>query len=79
MPRSNLCKPRVHPNIDAIYRSIDIARKINNERQADLGKLLKIRQNTVSHHFKHHSFTAEQINELLDHYGLEIKICAKSV
>lgn len=66
-----------HPNTKAIYDAIELSKRIHNYRQEDLGKVLKLKQNTVSHHFKHRSFSDDQINELLDFFDLEIKVCAK--
>ena len=66
-----------HPNTKAIYNAIDLSKRLNNYRQEDIAKALGIRQNTVSHHLKHHSFNADQLNDLLDFLDLEIKVCVK--
>ena len=66
-----------HPNTKAIYNAIDLSKRLNNYRQEDIAKALGIRQNTVSHHLKHYSFNADQLNDLLDFLDLEIKVCAK--
>lgn len=67
-----------HANTKAIYEAIDLSRRLHNYRQEDIGKALGIRQNTVSHHLKHHTFDQDQLNDLLDFLELEIKICAKA-
>lgn len=77
MPRSNLCKPKIHPNLLTIYNALDRSKRLGNLRQEDLAKMLEIKQNTYSHHMSHYSFSWEQLNELLDYYGLEIKVCDK--
>lgn len=66
-----------HPNTKAIYNAIDLSKRLNNYRQEDIAKALGIRQNTVSHHLKHHSFNTDQLNDLLDFLDLEIKVCVK--
>ena len=66
-----------HPNTKAIYNAIDLSKRLNNYRQEDIAKALGIRQNTVSHHLKYHSFNTDQLNDLLDFLDLEIKVCVK--
>lgn len=70
---------KIHKNTKHIYESINLAIKLNNYRQEDIGKALGIAQNTVSYHLKHHSFDQDQLNYLLDFLDLEVRICAKSV
>ena len=77
MPKQNFVT-KEHPNTKTIYDAIELSKRIRKCRQEDLGKVLRIKQNTVSHHFKHHSFSDDQINELLDFFDLEIKVCAKN-
>ena len=77
MPKTNLCRPDIHPNTKTIYNAIRQGASLFNYRQADLAKILKVKQNTVSYHLKNYSFDDEQINTLLDHFGLEIKVCGK--
>lgn len=77
MPKSNLAKPQIHHNKRVIYNAITLAYKLKNYRQEDLARILKIHRTTVNHHLKNYSFDDEQINTLLDHFGLEIRICAK--
>ena len=76
MPKQTFVR-KTHPNTEALYTAIGRAVRLNNYRQEDLGKALGIRQNTVSHHLKHHSFDQDQINDLLDFLDLEIQVCAK--
>lgn len=66
-----------HPNTKAIYDAIDLSRRLHNYRQEDIGKALGVRQNTVSHHMKNRTFDLDQLNELLDFFELEIRVCAK--
>lgn len=68
---------KIHPNTEALYNAINRTVRLNNYRQEDLGKALGIKQNTVSHHLKHHSFDQDQMNDLLDFLDLEIQVCAK--
>ena len=68
---------KIHPNTEALYNAITRTVRLNNYRQEDLGKALGIKQNTVSHHLKHHSFDQDQMNDLLDFLDLEIQVCAK--
>lgn len=76
MPKQNLITV-VHPNIQRLYDAINMVIKLHNLRQEDLAKILGVRQNTVSYHLKNHSFDQDQINALLDYFGLEIKVCGK--
>ena len=76
MPKQNFVR-NVHPNTAEIYKAIDLTKRLYNYRQEDLAKVLHVRQNTVSYHLKHHSFDQDQLNDLLDFLGLEIKVCAK--
>lgn len=76
MPKQTFVN-KIHPNTEAVYNAIIRAVRLNNYRQEDLGKALGIKQNTVSHHLKHHSFDQDQMNDLLDFLDLEIQVCAK--
>lgn len=67
----------IHPNTAEIYNAINLTKRLNNLRQEDLAKVLKVQQNTVSYHLKHHSFDQDQLNDLLDFLGLEIRVCPK--
>lgn len=76
MPKQTFVN-KIHPNTKAIYEAIDLSKRLHNYRQEDLAKVLHVKQNTVSHHLKHHSFDKDQLNDLLDFLDLEIRICAK--
>lgn len=76
MPKQTFVRT-IHPNTEALYNAINRTVRLNNYRQEDLGKALGIKQNTVSHHLKHHSFDQDQMNDLLDFLDLEIQVCAK--
>lgn len=76
MPKQNFVN-KIHPNTKTLYDAIDLSTRLHNYRQEDIGKALGIRQNTVSHHLKNHSFDQDQINELLDFLELEIKVEVK--
>lgn len=77
MPKCNLAPTKVHKNVATIYDALDRAIRLYNYRQEDVAKILGVKQNTVSHHMKHHTFDQDQLNELFDHFGLEIQVCAK--
>lgn len=76
MPKQSLIR-KIHLNTERLYKAIDMAIRLNNYRQEDLAKVLHIKQNTVSYHLKHHTFDQDQLNDLLDFLGLEIKVCVK--
>ncbi len=76
MPKQKFIR-MIHPNTEHLYHSIDLAVRLKNYRQEDIAKVLNIAQNTVSYHLKNHSFDQDQMNDLLDFLGLEIKVCAK--
>ena len=76
MPKQTFVRT-IHPNTETLYKAIIRTIKLNNYRQEDLGKALGIKQNTVSHHLKNHSFDQDQMNDLLDFLDLEIQVCAK--
>lgn len=76
MPKQNFVTT-VHPNTKALYEAINRTIRLFNYRQEDIAKVLHIAQNTVSYHLKHHSFDKDQLNDLLDFLGLEIKVCVK--
>lgn len=76
MPKQSLIT-RVHPNTKQIYDAINLAVRIQNLRQSDIAKAINRKQNTVSYHLIHHSFDQDQLNDVLDFLGLEIKVCAK--
>lgn len=78
MPRSNLAKPKLHKNTETLYNALKYGMVLYNLRQEDLCKILKISQSTVSWHFKNHSFSDDQLNDLLDYFNLEIRVCEKS-
>lgn len=77
MPKVILEKIKIHHNTRVIYNAIKLATKLKNYRQEDLARILNVKQTTISHHLKYYSFSDDQINTLLDHFGLEIRICAK--
>lgn len=77
MPKQNFVK-KEHPNTTAIYDAIERSMFTRKLRQEDVGKKLRIKQNTVSHHLKNRSFDKDQLNELLDFLDLEIKVEIKA-
>lgn len=78
MPKCSFAPQKEHRRTLELYKYIICEMKMQNLRQEDLAKILHIKQTTVSHHLKHYSFDKDQLNEILDHLGIEVTICGKS-
>lgn len=78
MPRVNSLTPEKRIE-DKIYRQILGAMGMEGVRKCQIAEVLGLHKSTVTQHFEHHTFSVQQLIEILTFLGLEIQICAKSV
>lgn len=76
MPRTNSITPTKRIE-DQIYKRIKCAMAMESIKQYHIAGELGIHKTTCSQHFKHHSFSLEQIIDICEFLGLEIKVCDK--
>lgn len=74
MARVNLAYKRA---IDKVYRQIAGAMGMKRVKQYQIAQELGLHKTTVSEHFKHHTFSFDQLIQIFDFLGMEFTLCVK--
>lgn len=64
-------------NEEKIYRTIVGTMAIKNIKKYQIADELGLHKSTVTIHFKHHTFSFEQILQIFEFIGLEFELCVK--
>ena len=74
MARANLAYKRTE---DQVYRQIAGVMGMENIKKYQIAQELGLHKTTVSEHFKHHTFSFDQLLQIFEFLGMEFKLCAK--